>query len=134
MIQYLLFSFYSICCYLFSLYSIFCSLCLLNSIHCSLYSLYSIYCLRIYSTISIIVLADVPLCVPGTMSVSGDAVLGPCSECGVGFYQVTNIMLHCNNNNNINIYNVYVIILLILYIKTCVRTTTYRITSMFYWR
>ena len=37
--------------------------------------------------------AALPLCVPGTMSESGNALMGPCSECLDGFYQVSLILI-----------------------------------------
>ena len=54
-----------------------------------------------YSVYNILFFAARPLCFPGSWSASGDALLGPCSECLVGFYQVKNIYFSRSNINGV---------------------------------
>ena len=53
------------------------------------------------SVYNILFFAARPLCFPGSWSASGDALLGPCSECLVGFYQVKMIYFSRNNINDV---------------------------------
>ena len=62
----------------------------------------SIIVIRVFN---ILFIADVPLCLPGSWSVSGDQLLTNCTECLVGFFQVYNT--HLNKNR-------------LLYITTCI--------------